>query len=220
MTILELEQRTPEWHAARLGRVGSSDVDAMLATIKSGEAAARRDLRVRLVCERLTGRVPEAGYVNAEMQRGIEMEPIARAVYEAETGVMVQAIGYVQHDELLAGYSPDGFVGSDGLVEIKCPKTATHLKYLRGEERVPLDYIGQCQHALWITGRAWIDFVSFDDRLPDALAFYRVRLTRDDAMVDAYDASIRTFLSSVDTEMEALQTLCDLRARLTMAVSA
>lgn len=219
MTILELEQRTPEWHQARLGRVGGSDVDAMLSTIKSGEAAARRDLRMRLVCERLTGRVPEAGYVNAEMQRGIEMEPIARAVYEAETGAMVQAIGYVQHDELMAGYSPDGFVGADGIIEVKCPKTATHLKYLR-DGRVPLDYLGQCQHALWITGRAWIDFISFDDRLPEALAFFCVRLTRDAAMVDAYDASIKTFLASVDTELEALQTLADLRGRLTMAVGA
>lgn len=189
----------------------------MLAVNKNGsEPYGKRDLRLRLCCERLTGRVPEPGYVNAEMQRGCDMEPAARSAYEAETGAMVETIGYVTHDDLLAGYSPDGFVGAEGLLELKAPKTTTHLKYLR-DGRVPPDYFGQCQHALWLTGRAWIDFVSFDDRLPDALQFFCVRLTREDAKLDAYDRLIRAFLAEVDTELEALQTLADTRGRLALA---
>jgi putative phage-type endonuclease len=223
--ILDLEQRTPEWHAARLGRVGSSDAADMLATIKTGEAAARRDLRMRLVCARLTGRVEESGFVSAEMQRGTDLEPVARAYYEAETGSMVETIGYVQHDELMAGYSPDGFVGAEGAVEIKVPKTTTHLKYLR-DGKIPNEYRAQLVHALLISGREWIDFVSFDDRLPDALSFFCTRLTLsrelmgDLAELDAYEKKLRAFLAEVDTELEALQTLADMRGRLVMAVNA
>jgi hypothetical protein len=119
----------------------------------------------------------------------------------------------------MAGYSPDGFVGAEGLVEIKCPKTATHLKYLR-DGRLPAEYIGQCVHGLWIAGRSWIDFVSYDDRLPEALAFFCVRVTRNEAGVQEYVDKLRSFLAEVDTELEALQTLADLRGRLTMAVGA
>lgn len=216
MKIVNVEQRSQEWLKARLGRVNSSDAADMLATIKSGEAAARRDLRMRLVCERLTGRVPEAGYVNAEMLRGTELEPIARAAYEAETGGMVEQVGYVQHDELMAGYSPDGFVGVDGLIELKAPKTTTHLKYLR-DNRVPPDYLAQCQHALLLTDRAWLDFVSFDDRLPESLSFFCVRLTREDARLEGYERQLRAFLSEVQTELEALQTLADHRGQMALA---
>lgn len=216
MKIHDVEQRTDEWLRLRLGRINSSDAAAMLATIKSGEAAARRDLRLRICCERLTGLVPEAGFVSAEMIRGNEKESEARAAYEVETGAMVEIVGYVTHDDLMAGYSPDGFVGADGLIEIKAPKTTTHLKYLR-EDRVPLDYAQQCRHALYLTGREWIDFVSFDDRLPEKLQFHCVRMTRAQAAVDHYARSLEAFLAEVDTELEALQTMADHRGRLQLA---
>lgn len=220
MTIIEVAQRTQEWHAARVGRLNSSDAGDMLAMNKSGgESASRRDLRVRLACERLTGTAIESGYINAEMQRGISCEPIARAFYEAETGAMVQEIGYVQHDELLAGYSPDGFVGADGLLEIKVPKTATHVRYLR-DGKLPADYVAQCQHALFVSERQWIDFVSFDDRLPEALQFFRVRLTREEAKLDVYERTLRAFLAEVQNELEALQTLRNLRQQFAAAVEA
>lgn len=219
MTIHDVEQRSHAWLALRLGRVNSSDAADLLATTRSGgEAAARRDLRLSVCCERLTGRVPEAGYVNAEMQRGVDCEPLALAAYEAETGAMVESVGYVTHDELMAGYSPDGFVGDFGLLEVKCPKTTTHLKYLR-DSRVPPDYFPQLQHALFVTGRAWIDFVSFDDRLPDALQFFCVRLNREDAKLADYERSLRAFLAEVDTELEALQTMANHRARLIEAAA-
>ena len=218
-TIVQCEQRSPEWYRGRLGRVGSSDATNMLASIKSGEAAVRRDLRMRLVVERLTQRVDDQGYVSPEMLRGVELESVARAAYEAETGAMVESIGYVTHDELMAGYSPDGFVGDTGLVEIKCPKTTTHLKYLR-ESRVPLDYVPQLTHALFVTGRTWIDFVSFDDRLPDALQFFCIRLQPLKVELDDYERQLRKFLGEVDTELEALQTMAELRGRLALAAGA
>lgn len=207
MKVYDCEQRTPEWFAARIGMFTASTAADMLAKIKSGEAAARRDLRVRLVLERITGYSQEAGYINADMQRGIDKEPDAVAAYEALTGHMIRPVGFVAHDELLAGCSPDGVVGNfDGIVELKCPKSATHLSYLRGKG-LPAEYVGQVHHALWITGAQWCDFMSFDDRFPAPLQTFYVRVTRDDAAIAAYELAARLFLSEVDREVAELTTL-------------
>jgi hypothetical protein len=177
----------------------------MLATIKSGEAAARRDLRTQLVLERITGRSQESGYINGDMQRGIELEPEAIAAYEARTGSLVQPIGYCLHDTLMAGCSPDGFV-NDGLVEVKCPRSATHLSYLRFGG-VPKDYLPQLVHQLWITGAPWVDFASYDPRFPERLQFFCVRLQRNEQEIASYALAASLFLAEVDKETEAVQAL-------------
>lgn len=179
----------------------------MLATIKSGEAAARRDLRMRLVCERLTGQSQENGYVNAEMQRGIDKEPDAFAAYEAATGRIVFPVGFVAHDALMAGCSPDGQIEDfAGILEVKCPKSATHLGYLRSE-RMPSAHLPQVLHNLWITGAKWCDFVSFDDRFPPDLQFFCVRVQRNEAEIANYEQAVLQFLTEVDNEVQAVRGL-------------
>lgn len=200
-------QRSAEWFRARLGKLTGSCAGDMLATIRSGEAAARRDLRLRLVCERLTGQPQEDGYINAVMQRGIEMEPAAFAAYEAITGQMVARTGFLALHEHDAGCSLDGHVGEfDGIVEIKCPKSATHLRYLRGGI-VPSDYLPQITHNLWITGAAWCDFVSFDDRFPSHLQVFRVRVERNETAIHQYEQKALAFLAEVAEECDAVMGL-------------
>lgn len=207
MITLCSTQRTAEWYAARIGRLTGSCAGDMLARIKTGEAAARRDLRVRLVCERLTGESQEDAYVSKEMQRGIDREKDAFAAYEAQTGNLVQRVGFIAHDDLLAGCSPDGQIGNfTGLVELKVPKSATHLRYLKAG-CVPADYVAQVTHNLWITGAQWCDFVSYDDRFPSALRLFIVRVERDPKAIDAYELMARTFLTEVEREIESVHAL-------------
>ncbi len=206
-TIATPDQRTPAWYAARVGKLTASRACDMLATIKTGEAAARRDLRLQIVCERLTGLSQDNGFVNAEMQRGIDKEADARAAYEAATGHLVQPCGFLQHPDLATGGSPDGEIaGYTGLVEIKCPKSATHLAYLR-THAVPKDYLAQIQHQIWLTGAAWCDFVSFDDRFPEALRLVVVRVYREQVDLKAYELLVRMFLAEVDREYAAVAEL-------------
>jgi len=157
MTIHTVGQRSPEWFALRAGRVTGTTAADMLAAIKKGEAAARRDLRMRLVCERLTGQPADngGGYQSADMRWGVEHERAARMAYEARTGDLVRAVGFVTHDTLAAGCSPDGIVGDGvGLIEIKCPKSATHFGIWQ-TNTIPPEYVPQLQHNLWITGCRW-----------------------------------------------------------------
>lgn len=209
MIVVCRDQRTDEWRAARLGLLTGSCVGDVFATIKKGETAARRDLRLRLVCERLTGRSQEDAYVSKDMQRGIDMEASARAAYEAATGSIVRPVGFVRHDDLLAGCSPDGEVkGFAGIVEFKCPKTATHLGYLRSG-RVPDDYMPQVTHNLWITGAEWCDFASFDDRLDGPGRLFRVRVRRGDVAMEAHELAVRLFLGEVERELIEVRELLD-----------
>jgi hypothetical protein len=218
-TICDAPQRSPEWFAARLGKLTGSCAGAMLATIKSGEAAARRDLRLKLVCERLTGQCQDDGFVNDAMQRGIDLEPQAFAAYEAHTGQMVTRTGFLALNGVEAGCSLDGHVGNfDGIVEIKCPKSATHLRYLRGGA-LPSDYLPQVLHNLWISGAAWCDFVSFDDRFPPPYQVFIVRVDRDALDLDAYEQKALAFLAEVDNELEAIQTMADLSGQLARSVA-
>jgi hypothetical protein len=190
----------------------------MLATVKSGEAAARRDLRMQLVCERLTGRPQESGYVNADMQRGVDLEPAALAAYEAMTGDFVTTSGFLALPDLMAGCSLDGHLGDyQTLVSIKCPKTATHIGYLRAGV-MPTSYVPQMLHEMWITGAREYHFLSFDDRLPDALRTFFVRVSRDDRAVQDYADKAKQFIQEVDREVEALRTLANLPAVLQEAV--
>lgn len=204
---LDVVQGSEAWLAARVGRLTGSRAGDMLATLKSGgEAAARRDLRVQLAVERLTGLPAEDRFVSRDMQRGRDKEAAARAAYEALTGTVVETVGFLSHPELLAGCSPDGLVDDDGLVEFKCPKMTTHLSYLRAAT-VPREYFGQLMHNLWITGAAWADFVSFDDRFPPPLHLFRRRFSFEPGGREAYEGIVRTFLNEVEREMAAVAKL-------------
>lgn len=205
--VLTTDQRSDEWRKARAGRLCASRAADMLATIKKGEAAARRDLRVQLVVERLTGEPQEEGFVSKDMQRGTDKEPDAFAAYEALTGQIVQKCGFLGHPELMAGCSPDGVIGTfRGLLELKCPKSATHLSYLRAGV-VPSDYLPQIIHQLWITGAEWCDFGSFDDRFPPPLRLFIVRVHREQVDLKAYELAARMFLTEVEREVEEVSRL-------------
>jgi putative phage-type endonuclease len=206
-TILTAEQRSPEWFAARAGRMTGSAAGDMLATIKSGEAAARRDLRARLVVERLTGEPQEDGYVNAAMQRGIELEPAAFAAYEAHSGNLVRRTGFLSHDSLMVGCSLDGDVDEfAGIVELKCPKSATHLSYLKTGE-LPANHRPQVLHNLWVTGAQWCDFASYDDRFPAHLRLFVVRVVREPVEMLAYEKNLLRFLDEVEAEYQSVLSL-------------
>ena len=205
MTVLTCEQRTPEWHQARLGKLTGSRAADAFATLKSGgEAASRRNLRLQLVLERLTGQSQESGYVSAAMERGIQLEPEACAAYEAETGLLVQSVGFVVHDTLAAGCSPDGLT-RDGLLEIKCPEASAHLEHVRGA--LSQAYRTQVTHALWLTGRAWADFVSYHPLFPEALQLKVTRLYAKDLDLVAYELAVRLFLGEVEKELTQVQAL-------------
>lgn len=194
-------QGSPEWFAARIGKVTASKVADVMATTKSGPAASRQNYMMELLCQRLTGTI-EQGFTNAAMQRGTEMEPIARSAYEARNGLFVTEVGLVDHPEL-EGFaaSPDGLVGDDGLIEIKCPNTATHVAFLR-TGKPDGKYIWQMLAQMACTGRQWCDFVSFDDRLPDPLQFASVRIMRDDSKIAEMLKGIKDFLTEL-AELEA-----------------
>lgn len=218
-TVNDAEQRSPEWFEARLGRLTGSRACDMLATIKSGEAAARRDYRVQLVVERVTRQLQEETFINAVMLRGVELEPAALAAYEGATGTMVSRSGFLAHTEHMAGCSLDGHVGDfEGLIELKCPKSATHLRYIRAGG-VPSEHLPQLIHNLWITGAAWCDFVSFDDRFPPNLQLFRVRLERDEQQIADYAQKALAFLAEVDLEVAAVATMDNIGAVLREAVA-
>lgn len=218
-TVIEAEQRSPAWKKARAGRLCASRAKDMLATITKGEAAARRDLRVQLVVERLTGEPQDSEFVNADMQRGIELEADAFAAYEAVTGHVADRCGFVAHNELLIGCSPDGVLDDfAGLVELKVPRSATHLGYLRSGA-VPPEHLAQLTHALWVTGAEYIDFLSFDPRFPEDLRTFYRRVSRADVDLKAYEQKALAFLAEVETEVLTVQTISNLPAQLKAAVA-
>lgn len=209
-TIVEAEQRTAEWFAARVGRLTGSRAGDMLATTGKGEAAARRDLRAQLVVERLTSTPQEDGYVNAVMQRGIDKEPDAFAAYEAVTGHLVRRTGFLSHTSLMLGCSLDGDIEDfTGIVELKCPKSATHLEYLKSGGKIPTRHVPQITHNLFVSGAQWCDFASFDDRFPLELQLVVMRVMRDDAVVKSYELALTLFLSEVDKEVETVKALIE-----------
>jgi hypothetical protein len=208
-TIVDAPQRSPEWFAARLGLATGSRASDIVATIKSGEAAAKRDYRTQLVVEILTQQMQEEIFTNAAMQRGIDCEPLAFAAYEAQTGTIVERSGFLAHNTYRAGCSLDGHVdGFTGIVELKCPKSTTHLRYLRAGV-VPSEHMPQILHNLWITGAQWCDFVSWDDRFPPAFQLFIVRVPRDEKAIAEYEKKALAFLAEVETEVNALATMVD-----------
>jgi hypothetical protein len=198
--VSTVEQRSPEWFALRAGILTASNAGDMTAKVKTGEAAARRDLRLRLVLERLTGQPVESGFTSAEMQRGIDLEGAARSAYEAATGELVEQVGFVKSLALPIGCSPDGVINDfQGGVEIKCPKSTTHLGYWRAGI-LPAEYAGQILHTLYLTGAEWWDFASFDPRFPAPLQLFLVRTYANDVDLAAYERTLLAFLAEVDRE--------------------
>jgi putative phage-type endonuclease len=190
-----MEQRTEEWFAARLGKVTASRVADVLAKIKSGESASRKNYKMELVVQRLTNKVEES-FTNAAMEWGTEQEPFARMAYEAHTGTFVKEEGFVDHPTIEGfGCSPDGIVG-EGLIEIKCPNTATHIETVL-ENKAPSKYIPQMQCQMACTGAKWCDFVSFDPRVPEDLQLFVVRVERDQEYIDSMEVEVKQFLSEV-----------------------
>lgn len=205
--VVTTDQRTDAWRAARVGHLTGSRASDMLATIKKGEAAGRRNLRVQLVLERLTGQPQEDGFQSKDMQRGTEMEAEAFAAYEALTGNLTRRAGFLAHHELLAGCSIDGEVNNyTGIIELKVPKSATHLDYLRSRE-VPGDYLKQVQHNLWITDAQWCDFISYDPRFPESLRLLITRVTMDEAQRKSYELLVRMFLTEVEKELDEVKAM-------------
>lgn len=208
-TVIDAPQRSPEWFAARIGRLTSSSAsDVFKPGRGSAPSIARRDLRIRLALERMTNRtLDDDGFQTRDMQHGVESEGEARLAYETVTGQMVREAGFLSHNEHLAGCSLDGYVGDfEGVVEFKCPKSATHLMYLR-EQKVPDDYLHQINHHLWVTGAKWCDFVSFDDRLPEHLQLVILRVARHDVTIKAHENAVLAFLAEVAKEVTDIAAL-------------
>lgn len=211
-------QGTSEWLAERAGHCTASRASDVLAKIKSGEAATRRKYRIQVCTERLTG-VPVTGYQNAAMQWGTATEPDARSAYEAQTGVLVDQVGFIKHARLAwVGASPDGCIRPDGLVEIKCPESTTHLDWMT-QERVPPEHIPQIQFQLWVTGRQYCDFVSYDPRFPEKLRLFIVRAERDDKFIETLETEVCQFLNEVDSLLARLIGMDTLLDQLTASVS-
>ena len=191
-----MEQRTEEWFAARLGKVTASRVADVLAKIKSGESASRKNYKMELVVQRLTGKQGES-FTNAAMEWGTEQEPFARMAYEAHTGTFVKEEGFVDHPTIEGfGCSPDGIVG-EGLIEIKCGNTATHVDWLL-DGKAPSRHIPQMMAQMACTGAKFCDFVSFDPRVPDDLQLFVIRVERDDEYIAEMEKEVKLFLQEVD----------------------
>ena len=199
-----MEQGTSEWFAARCGKVTASRVADIIAKTKTGPSASRENYLAQIVCERMTGK-PAESYSNAAMAWGTEQEPFARAAYESTKDILVQEVGFVVHPLIEgAGASPDGLVGLFGLVEIKCPNTATHIDTLISEQ-VPSKYITQMQWQMACTGRLWCDFVSFDPRLPNGLQLFVTQIERDEKYIAMLEEEVTKFLSELDAKISKLK---------------
>lgn len=202
--MTDIIQGSAEWHSMRLGKVTASKVADVVARTKSGYGASRANYMAQLIAERLTG-VPTEGFTNAAMQWGTDTEPQARAAYEFLTDAEVQEVAFVDHPSIaMSGASPDGLVGDDGLVEIKCPNTATHLDTLL-TGAIPAKYETQMFWQMACTGRAWCDFASYDPRLPASMSLFVQRLHRDDARIAELEQEVKTFLSEIETKLTALR---------------
>jgi len=201
-----MEQRTEEWFAARLGKVTASRVADVIAKTKSGYSTSRDNYMAQLVCERLTGQQGES-FTNSAMQWGTETEPLARSAYEASTDIMVEELGFVLHPKIeMAGASPDGLVGLFGMLEIKCPNTATHIEALL-TETVPTKYITQMQWQMACAQRQWCDYVSFDPRIRADLQLFVKRVEFDAPYVAMLEEEVIKFLKELDIKVNKLNNL-------------
>lgn len=206
-----IEQGTDAWRQQRLGKVTASRIADLTARTKTGWGASRANYLAELLVERLTGE-PTVGFQSAAMQWGTEQEPEARAAYQFMRDCAVEECGFFDHPRIaMAGASPDGLVGDDGLVEIKCPNTATHIETLQGAA-IPAKYIGQVQWQMACTGRAWCDWVSFDPRMPASMRLFVQRIERDAKMIGELEKQVCDFLTELDAKVKDLTERYEQRA--------
>jgi putative phage-type endonuclease len=192
-----IEQGTAEWLQERCGKVTASRIADLMATTKSGWGASRANYAAQLIAERLTGCVQQS-FTNAAMQHGTETEPEARRAYEFFVDCDVQQVGFVPHPTIpQAGASPDGLVGDTGLLELKCPQTSTHIDTLLTGS-IPDKYYKQMQFQMACTGRAWCDFASYDNRLPERMRLFVKRVSFDSEAVAEIEAAVVKFIAEID----------------------
>jgi putative phage-type endonuclease len=202
--IAAIQQGTEEWHQLRLGKVTASRVADILAKTKSGVSASRGNYLIELALQRVTKTI-EQSYTNDAMAHGVATEPQARVAYEVATGNFVDQVAFVDHPTIVNfGCSPDGLVGSDALIEIKCPSSATHWGYIKANEP-PNKYVIQMQAQMAVTGAKWCDFVSFDPRMPERSQLLVVRVMRDPEFILYMEAEINNFLSEVEAEVNLME---------------
>lgn len=201
-----MEQRSTEWFEARLGKVTASRIADLMARTKSGYSASRENYMAQLTIERLTGK-PTESYTNAAMQWGTDQEPFARAAYELKTGELVTEVGFIVHPEIdQAGASPDGLVGDDGMLEIKCPESKSMIETLLSD-KVPDKYFKQMQWQMACTGRKWCDYVVYDPRMPENLQLCIRRVQRDDRFIEEIKSEVKDFLLEVGNTVKKLKEL-------------
>jgi putative phage-type endonuclease len=199
-----VQQGTPEWHQLRLGKVTASRVADILAKTKTGPSASRNNYLIELALQRATKTIQES-YTNSAMEWGVQTEPQARVAYEVATGNFVDQVAFIDHPTIVGfGCSPDGLVGSDSLIEIKCPNSPTHWEYFKSEEP-PQKYVIQMQAQMAVTGRKWCDFVSFDPRMPERSQLLIVCVERDDEFIANMEEEIKKFLSEVEAEVNLME---------------
>jgi putative phage-type endonuclease len=199
-----LKQGTDEWRQARCGSIGSSDAPRVVRKLKSGDFSADREqLLAEKLIERMTG-TPFAGFKSAAMAQGVEREPLARMTYELVRGVSVEEIGLVTHPKIEGAHSsPDGYVGEKGGIEIKCPLPAAHLDMLLSE-KIPGDYAVQMQWLMACSGRAWVDFVSFNPDFPAPMQMWVKRVPRDPVMIADLESAVRVFIVELESRIGRL----------------
>lgn len=201
--LVNAEQRSPEWFAARLGKATASKYADITAKTRSGYAASRKNYMAQLVSETLTNQ-PQENVTSKAMEWGTDTEPVARLEYELVTGNTVEETGFWLHDTIPTGASPDGFVNNDGLLEIKCPNTATHIETL-STKQVPRHYFAQVQGQMWITDRKWCDYVSYDPRLPENAQLIIVRVDRDEEFIKELELEIAMFMAEVNEKVNFIK---------------
>jgi putative phage-type endonuclease len=201
-----IEQGTPEWFAARLGKVTASRIADVIAKTKTGYSTSRENYMAQLICERLTGTKMES-FTSTAMEWGTNTEPLARAAYEAHKNVLVDEVGLIDHPFIpMSAASPDGLVDIDGTIEIKCPNTSNHFDTMLSG-KIPTKYIPQVQWQLACTSRLWTDFVSFDPRAPEGLQLFVTRVERDDKYILELEAEVNKFLEELEIRIAKLNQL-------------
>ena len=201
---MTIEQGSPEWFALRAGKVTASRVADILAKTKTGPSASRQNYLIELALQRTTGIIQES-YTNAAMEWGTQTEPQARVAYEVNTNNFVDQVAFVDHPSIAGfGCSPDGLVSDRGLVEIKCPNSATHWEYFKSK-KPPQKYFIQMQAQIAVTNKDWCDFVSFDPKMPDRSQLLIVRIDRDEAFIAEMEAEIKKFLDEVEVEVNLMK---------------
>ena len=199
-----LEQGTEEWLKVRLGKVTASGVADVLAKTKTGVSASRANYLIKLAIQRTTGQIEE-GFTNDAMQWGKDHEAQARVAYEVVSGNFVDQVGFVEHPSIKwFGCSPDGLINNNGLVELKCPNSATHWSYIK-DDGPPTKYYIQMQAQMACTGRSWCDFVSFDPRMPERSKLFIKRVMREDAYIANMEAEVKKFLDEVAVEVNLMK---------------